>query len=92
MRSGHLFLKRVLSTLLAQCRNEGQVTDDKVMLAETKACQPTRPRMRKCDAFLVYPAKGRRPGIVFWPDALGLRDAKKAMARRLAAEAARRAA
>ncbi len=39
-----------------------------------------------CDAFFVHPASGRHPGIVFWPDALGLRDATKAMARRLAGE------
>lgn len=40
----------------------------------------------KCDAFFVHPNKGRHPGIVFWPDALGLREAKQAMARRLAAD------
>lgn len=39
-----------------------------------------------CDAFFVHPAKGRHPGVILWPDVLGLRDAKKAMARRLAAE------
>jgi carboxymethylenebutenolidase len=37
-----------------------------------------------CDAFFVHPAKGRHPGVIFWPDAIGLRDAKKLMARRLA--------
>ena len=39
-----------------------------------------------CEAFFVHPATGKHPGVVFWPDAIGLRDAKKAMARRLAAE------
>lgn len=39
-----------------------------------------------CDAFFVHPAKGKHPGVILWPDALGLRNAKKAMARRLAAE------
>lgn len=39
-----------------------------------------------CDAFFVHPAKGRHPGVILWPDAIGLREAKKAMARRLAAE------
>jgi carboxymethylenebutenolidase len=38
-----------------------------------------------CDAFFVHPAKGAHPGVVFWPDVAGLRDAKKVMARRLAA-------
>lgn len=38
------------------------------------------------DCFFVHPAKGKHPGVVFWPDVGGLRDAKKAMARRLAGE------
>jgi carboxymethylenebutenolidase len=37
------------------------------------------------DAFYVHPAKGAHPGIVMWPDIAGLREAKKVMARRLAA-------
>ena len=37
------------------------------------------------DAFLVHPVKGAHPGIVMWPDIAGLREAKKIMARRLAA-------
>jgi len=38
-----------------------------------------------CDAFFVHPAKGRHPAVIMWPDIAGLRDAKKVMARRLAA-------
>lgn len=38
------------------------------------------------DAFFVHPAKGKHPGVIFWPDIGGLRDAKKVMARRLAAQ------
>ncbi len=38
-----------------------------------------------CDAFFVHPAKGRHPAIIMWPDIAGLREAKKLMARRLAA-------
>ena len=37
------------------------------------------------DAFLVHPGRGRHPGVILWPDVLGLREVKKAMARRLAA-------
>lgn len=37
------------------------------------------------DAFLVRPSRGRHPGVILWPDVLGLREVKKAMARRLAA-------
>lgn len=39
-----------------------------------------------CDAFFVHPAKGKHPGIIFWPDIGGLREAKMQMARRLAAQ------
>ncbi|MFS0850154.1 dienelactone hydrolase family protein [Novosphingobium panipatense] len=38
-----------------------------------------------CDAFFVHPGKGAHPGVVMWPDVAGLRDAKKIMARSLAA-------
>lgn len=36
------------------------------------------------DAFFVHPAKGKHPGVIIWPDIAGLRDAYKAMARRMA--------
>jgi carboxymethylenebutenolidase len=39
----------------------------------------------ECDAFFVHPARGKSPAVILWPDVLGLRDTKKAMARRLAA-------
>ena len=38
-----------------------------------------------CDAFFVHPGEGRHPGVIFWPDAIGLRDTMKTMARRVAA-------
>jgi len=38
------------------------------------------------DAFFVHPAEGKHPAVIIWPDIAGLRDAFKAMARRLAAE------
>jgi carboxymethylenebutenolidase len=37
------------------------------------------------DGFFVHPVDGAHPGIVMWPDIAGLREAKKIMARRLAA-------
>lgn len=40
----------------------------------------------RCEAFFVHPAQGKHPAILFWPDAIALRDAMKVMARRLAAE------
>lgn len=36
------------------------------------------------DAVFFHPAKGRHPAVVMWPDIAGIRDANKAMARRLA--------
>ena len=36
------------------------------------------------DAFFVQPAKGKHPGILIWPDIMGLRPAFKEMATRLA--------
>jgi carboxymethylenebutenolidase len=37
-----------------------------------------------CDAFFVHPSEGKHPGVIFWPDAIAVREAKMAMARRLA--------
>lgn len=36
------------------------------------------------DAYFVHPSSGAHPGVLIWPDALGLRPAFKQMARRLA--------
>ena len=38
------------------------------------------------DAFFVHPARGKAPAVIMWPDIAGLRDAYKAMARRLAGD------
>lgn len=37
------------------------------------------------DAFFVHPSSGEHPAVLFWPDIAGIREAKKQMARRLAA-------
>jgi carboxymethylenebutenolidase len=39
-----------------------------------------------CDAAFIHPASGAYPGVIIWPDALGLRPSMRDMARRLAAE------
>lgn len=36
------------------------------------------------DAYFVHPASGAHPGVLIWPDAFGLRPAKRQMAKRLA--------
>jgi carboxymethylenebutenolidase len=39
-----------------------------------------------CDAAFIHPASGSHPGVLFWPDAGGLRPVTRQMGRRLAAE------
>ncbi len=39
-----------------------------------------------CDAAFIHPRTGSHPGVLFWPDAFGLRPSMREMARRLAAE------
>ncbi|MBC2669162.1 dienelactone hydrolase family protein [Novosphingobium piscinae] len=51
-------------------------------LRETVVAVPTPDGT--ADAVFVHPAKGRHPAVVMWPDIAGIRDANKAMARRLA--------
>ena len=36
------------------------------------------------DGYFVHPGSGRYPGVILWPDIAGLREAKRAMGRRLA--------
>jgi len=36
------------------------------------------------DSYFVHPSSGTHPGVLIWPDAFGLRPAKRQMARRLA--------
>lgn len=38
----------------------------------------------EADAYFVHPASGRHPGVLVWPDIMGLRPAFKAMGKRLA--------
>ena len=37
-----------------------------------------------CDSYFVHPSSGAHPGVLIWPDAFGLRPAKREMATRLA--------
>lgn len=39
-----------------------------------------------CDAVFVHPMMGEHPGVLIWPDALGLRPAFREMARRMAGD------
>jgi carboxymethylenebutenolidase len=39
-----------------------------------------------CDAVFIYPAKGSHPGVLVWPDSLGLRPVLRRLGRRIAGE------
>ena len=39
-----------------------------------------------CDAFFIHPTTGSHPGVLVWPDALGLRPAMRDIGKRIAAE------
>ncbi len=65
---------------LVACTGAGQAGSLK--LRERTVRVPTLDGM--ADAFFVYPARGKYPGVILWPDIGGSRDAFKLMARRLA--------
>jgi carboxymethylenebutenolidase len=68
---------------LAACAKPAEANGKDAALNETMV-EVTTPD-GKADAFFVHPASGAHPGVILWPDIAGLRDVKKAMARRLAA-------
>jgi len=39
-----------------------------------------------CDAFFIHPTTGSHPGVLVWPDALGLRPSMRDIGKRIAAE------
>src|SRR4029453_204597 len=39
-----------------------------------------------CDAVFIHPTTGSHPGVLIWPDALGLRPAMRDIGKRIAAE------
>ncbi|MFA7588177.1 MAG: dienelactone hydrolase family protein [Novosphingobium sp.] len=75
------FVAMAAAAPLVACAGTGG--KDAGQLVESSVTVPTSDGA--ADAFWVHPAKGRYPGIVLWPDIAGLRDAKMAMARQLAA-------
>ena len=64
-----------LAALLPRAANAQAVTE-----AEIDVTTPDG----VADSFFVHPASGAHPGVLIWPDAFGLRPAKRQMARRLA--------
>ncbi|NOU04026.1 MAG: dienelactone hydrolase family protein [Novosphingobium sp.] len=68
--------------VLAACADPGESQAGPAMI-ETVVQIPTPDGT--ADAFFVRPPRGRFPAVILWPDIAGLRDAYKAMGRRLAA-------
>jgi len=82
-RSGHLTRRQFgqlsaglgLAMLIPEIANALQVTESDVEVVTPDGT---------ADCFFVSPSKGDHPGVVLWPDILGLRPAFRLMARRLA--------
>jgi len=72
------------AAVLAGCASHGEAdaATASTRLVESTVSIPTPDGT--ADAFFVHPARGAHPGVILWPDIAGLRDAFKAMARRLA--------
>jgi carboxymethylenebutenolidase len=71
------------AAVISGCASEKAGADDGESLTERMVKVTTEGRV--ADGFFVHPAKGAHPGVIMWPDIAGLRDAKKIMARQLAA-------
>ncbi len=74
-RFGALSVGAGMAMLLPRAANALEVTAANVEV-------PTPDGMADCH--FVHPSSGRHPGVLIWPDALGLRPAFEGMARRLA--------
>ncbi|MGN3974983.1 dienelactone hydrolase family protein [Tsuneonella sp. SYSU-LHT278] len=68
---------------LAACTSMESGVDEGSALSEAMVTVPTADGTM--DGFFVHPSRPS-PGVILWPDIAGLREAKKAMARRLAGE------
>ena len=64
-----------LAMLLPRAANAQAVTESEIDVTTPDGV---------CDSYFVHPSSGAHPGVVIWPDAFGLRPAKRQMAKRLA--------
>ncbi len=64
-----------LALLLPRPANAQEVTEAEIDVTTPEGV---------CDSYFVHPASGAHPGVLIWPDAFGLRPAKRQMAKRLA--------
>ena len=65
-----------LSMLLPRTANAQEVSESEIDVTTPDGV---------ADCYFVHPSSGAHPGVLIWPDAFGLRPAKRQMARRLAA-------
>ncbi|MBI1340988.1 dienelactone hydrolase family protein [bacterium] len=64
-----------MAMLMARPANAQAVTDGDVMVTTPDG---------EADCYFVHPATGKHPGVLIWPDIMGLRPAFRLMAKRLA--------
>ena len=64
-----------LAMLLPRAANAQDVTESEIDVATPDGV---------ADSYFVHPSSGAHPGVLIWPDAFGLRPAKRQMAKRLA--------
>jgi len=74
-RFNALSMGATLAVMLPRAANAAAVTEADVRIATPDG---------EADCYFVHPASGRYPGVIVWPDVLGLRPAFRAMGKRLA--------
>lgn len=72
---GRLTAGAAMAMMMPPLASAQQVTESDVMISTPDG---------ECDAYFVRPASGQHPGVLIWPDILGLRPAFRQMGRRLA--------
>lgn len=70
------------ASALAACA-AGQTADGRTLAVAEREVEITTPD-GTCDAYFVAPASGKHPGVLVWPDIMGLRPAFRQMGKRLA--------
>ncbi len=66
--------------------NEPEASDTGTKLATISRMVAIETPDGEAEAFFVAPKSGKHPGVLYWPDVAGLRDAFKKMATRLASQ------
>ena len=72
---GEVSMGAGLAMLLPRAANAQAVTESEIDVTTPEGVS---------DSYFVHPSSGSHPGVLIWPDAFGLRPAKRQMAKRLA--------